>query len=246
MSEKQDRVIVEMTIAAPIDTVWAALRDPEQMLNWFGWDADTLRDEIQFIFFDHATADEANKVLAIHEHEGIADRMELRATPGGTILRVVRNSAVSGDWSSFYEDTWEGWTTFFQQLRHYVERHPGAKRRTLFLSGKAPTPGALPVEALGLEPLWSAAAGSAASFALPTGETVSGTVWHRSEHQVGMSVDGWGDGLMVITDQPAPNGGPTGGGTALLTTFGRSDAEFAALELRWTAWWRQRFVKAGG
>ena len=60
-----------------------------------------------------------------------------------------------------------------------------------------------------------------------------------------LRLDGWGDGLMVITDQPAPNAGPHGGGTALLTTFGLSDAAFAALEQRWTGWWRQRFVKAG-
>jgi hypothetical protein len=245
MAEKQDRVIVEMTIAAPIETVWAALRDPEQLLNWFGWDADTLRDEIKFIFEDHAEADEANRVISFGEYEGVADRVELRAAPGGTVLRVVRSGPVSADWNAFYEDTWEGWTTFFQQLRFLLERHPGAKRRTLFLSGRLEAPGALPVAALGLEALWNAAGGSKASFALPLGETVTGTVWHHSNRQVAMSVDSWGDGLMVITDQPTPNAGPNGGGTALLTTFGLSDEVFAALEQRWTAWWRQRFVKVG-
>lgn len=244
MAEKQDRVIVEMTIAAPVETVWAALRDPARMLNWFGWDSDTLSDEIQFIFFDHAEADEANKVLAFGEYEGSADRIELRATPGGTVLRVVRSSAVTGDWSAVYEDTWEGWTTFFQQLRLYLERHPGAKRRTLFLSGKLPAPGGvLPVAALGLARLMTAPAGGSASFELPVGEQVAGTAWHHSDHQVGMSVDNWGDGLMVITDQPAPNGGPNGGGTAVLTTFGMSDEAFAALEQRWKAWWEPRFPK---
>ena len=244
MAEKMDRVIVEMTIAAPIETVWAALRDPAQMLNWFGWDANTLRDEIKFIFIDHAKADEASKVISFGEYEGVADRVELRSTPAGTALRVVRSGPVSGDWNAFYEDTWEGWTTFFQQLRFLLERHPGSKRRTLFLSGKREAAGELPVAALGLETLWRAEDGSPASFALPLGEVVTGMVWHHSDRQVAMSVDGWGDGLMVITDQPAPNAGPNGGGTALLTTFGLSDAAFAALEQRWTAWWGKRFVKA--
>lgn len=243
MADKQDRVIVEMTIAAPVETVWEALRDPDQMLNWFGWDSDTLRDEIQYIFFDHAEADEANKVLAFGEYEGSADRIELRATPGGTVLRVVRSSAVTGDWTAVYEDTWEGWTTFFQQLRHYLERHPGAKRRTLFLSGKPQAPGPLPIAALGLAKLATAPAGSAAAFQLPLGERVSGTAWHHSKHQVGMTVVDWGDGLVVITDQPAPNGGLSGGGTAVLTTFGLSDEAFAALEQRWKAWWEPRFPK---
>ncbi|MBN9363365.1 MULTISPECIES: SRPBCC domain-containing protein [unclassified Devosia] len=245
MTDKQDRTIVEMTIAAPIETVWAAMREPEQLLNWFGWDADTLRDEIKFIFADHAEADEANRIISFGEYEGVRDWVELHPTPGGTVLRVVRSGPVDADWNAFYEDTWEGWITFFQQLRFLLERHPGAKRRTLFLSGRLETPGALPISALGLEALRTAADGSSASSTLPLDETVSGTVWHHSDRQVAMSVEGWGDGLMVITDQPAPNAGPNGGGTALLTTFGLSDAAFAALEQRWTAWWRQRFVKAG-
>lgn len=247
MAEREDRVIVEMTIAAPVETVWAALRDPDQMLNWFGWDTDTLRDEIQFIFFDHAEANEANKVLAFGEYEGSADRIELRATPGGTVLKAVRSSAATGDWSTVYEDTWEGWITFFQQLRHYLERHSGAKRRTLFLSGKQPVSGGrLPIAALGFGQLVTAPEGSIASLSLPIGEAVTGTVWHHSDHQVGMGVADWGDGLIVITDQPAPNGGPNGGGTAVLTTFGLSDADFSALEQRWKAWWEPRFPKAAG
>lgn len=244
MAEKEHHVVVEMTIAAPVDRVWQALRDPEQMLNWFGWDADTLRDEIQFIFFDHATADEAKKTVDVGEYEGVADRMELVAVPGGTILRVVRSGpAPEGGWTAFYEDTWEGWITFFQQLRFLVERHAGEKRRTLFLSGKLPAAGTLPIAALGVGTLATAPAGSDVSFTLPLGEAVSGTVWHHSKHQVGMSVAAWGDGLMVITDKPAPNGGQHGGGSAVLTTFGLSDAAFAELEQRWTAWWGPRFPK---
>lgn len=245
MAEKQDRVIVEMTIAAPVETVWTALRDVDQMMNWFGWDAETLREEIQFIFIDHAEADEANKVVSFGEYEGSADRIELLETAGGTVLRVVRSAPTpAGNWSTVYEDTWEGWITFFQQLRFYLERHPGTKRRTLFLSGKLPAAGLLPIAALGLGELGTAPAGKAVAYHLPLGESVSGAAWHHSGHQVAMSVAAWGDGLMVITDKPAPNGGPHGGGSAVLTTFGLSDGDFAALEQRWTAWWEQRFVKA--
>lgn len=236
MAEKQDRVIVEMTIAAPVETVWAAMRDPEQMLNWFGWDAGTLKDEIQFIFFDHATADEANKVLAFGEYEGSADRIELREAAGGTVLRVVRSGAVpTGDWSAIYEDTWEGWTTFFQQLRFYLERHPGEKRRTIFLSGERQAVAPLPVEALGL--------GRESALTLPVGDA-SRQAWHRSRHQVGVTVPDWGDGLLVVTDKPAPNGGDYGGGSAVLTTFGLSDADFADIEKRWIGWWAERFPRA--
>lgn len=237
MAEKHDQTIVEMTIVAPVEAVWQALRQPGQMLNWFGWDADTLRDEIQFIFFDHAAADEANKVLAFGEHEGIADRVELRAAPGGTVLRVVRNGPEIDDWDAFYEDTWEGWITFFQQLRFLLERHQGAQRRTIFLSGKLPADAALPIAALGLA---AGAIGNEVSFAIG-GEAIRGKVWHRSNRQVGLAIAAWSDALLVVTDKPAPNGGPSGGGSVLVTTFELTEGAFAALEHAWKAWWGTRF-----
>ncbi|MDB5541060.1 MAG: hypothetical protein JWQ89_2787 [Devosia sp.] len=244
MAEQQKQVVLEMTIAAPVETVWQALRQPDQMLNWFGWDADTLRDEIQVIFFDHARADEASKVLAFGEYEGIADRIELAAAPGGTALRVMRGGpAVGGDWSALYEDTWEGWITFFEQMRLLIERHPGEKRRTLFLSAQLPEGGTLPIEGLGLAPLKATPAGEAVTANLPVGDRVTGTVWHHSANQVGMTVPAWGDGLLVVTDKRPPNGGPHGGGSVLLTTFGLSDAAFAELEQGWTAWWEARNSK---
>ena len=39
------RVVVDVTIAAPIERVWQALRDPALVAQWFGWDYDKLVDE---------------------------------------------------------------------------------------------------------------------------------------------------------------------------------------------------------
>ena len=36
------RVVVDVTIAALIDEVWQALRDPARLAQWFGWDDDKL------------------------------------------------------------------------------------------------------------------------------------------------------------------------------------------------------------
>lgn len=38
-----DHVLVEVTVPARADVVWAALRDPRKIEQWFGWDADGLR-----------------------------------------------------------------------------------------------------------------------------------------------------------------------------------------------------------
>lgn len=237
MADREEQTIVENPIAAPVDTVWQALRDPEQIANWFGWDAETLADEIQYIFFDHSVADEAKRTIAGEEFPaGIVDRIEVQAANSSAVLRVVRSGAVpEGGWEAVYDDIIEGWITFFQQLRFLVERHPGGKRRTIFLSGERLAPGPLPVEALGLSSL--------SELTLPVGDA-TGEAWHRGAHQVGVTVPDWGDGLLVVTDKSAPHGGDYGGGSALLTTFGLSDADFAAIEKRWIGWWAERFPPA--
>ena len=83
----EDHVLVEVTVPAPADTVWAALRDPQQIKQWFGWDADGLADEIDFIFVTHAEADEARRTVTF---VGIPDRYEVEATGETTsLVRVV-------------------------------------------------------------------------------------------------------------------------------------------------------------
>ena len=46
MTDPKPNVLVELTISAPIDTVWKAVRDPEQITQWFGWESETLAEEI--------------------------------------------------------------------------------------------------------------------------------------------------------------------------------------------------------
>lgn len=123
MSEdRKKRVLVEMTISAPIAEVWAALRDPEQINKWFGWDADSLKDEIDFIFLSEATkADEATHTIAFGEWEGIADSFELEAKGNATVLRVVRaGPAAALTWDEIYNEIAEGWITFVHQLRFWL------------------------------------------------------------------------------------------------------------------------------
>ena len=73
MSDTRRQVLVDITIAAPIDTVWTALRDPAQIKDWFGWDSPSLAEEIKYIFADTATGDAASRVLAFDEWDGEGD-----------------------------------------------------------------------------------------------------------------------------------------------------------------------------
>jgi hypothetical protein len=200
--------------------------------NWFGWDTESLDEEIKFIFLDGATADEARGVVQFGEWEGASDRFELIANDGKTVLRLARSGPMpAAGWGAIYDDIYEGWINFVAQLRLYAEKHRGEMRRTLWLSSKL---GPKPIGLLGLG---SGDIGSAGAWPLPTGETISGEIWHRSKHQVGVTAREWGEGLLVVADRR------DGGGTALLTTFGLDDEAFAALEQRWRDWWGANFPK---
>jgi len=240
-ASKIDRVLVEVTIAAPADTVWNALRDPDQIRRWFGWDADTLADEITYIFVDHAKADDETRTLVF---EGVDDRFEVVVRDGQTRLRVIRSVAADATWDDIYEDMTEGWISFAEQLRLYLDHHAGAERRTLYFTGAAKEDGASPSRVLGLAGLRALADGATYGPVELAGEALSGQEHHRTTFQLGLTVPMWGGGLLIVTDQPPGDRAPHGGGSVILTTFGLEEAAFADLETRWSAWWAARYAAA--
>ena len=54
----------------------------------------------------------------------------LEAQGDRTVVRVTR-AAPAGSWEGVYDEVNEGWLTFIQQLRFYLERNSGRERRTL-------------------------------------------------------------------------------------------------------------------
>lgn len=236
-----DRVLIEVTIAAPVDAVWDAIRDPEKIYNWFGWDADTLRDEIDFIFDKAGRADDAARTL---HFEGTEDRFEVVERGAGCVLRVVRAAPAGSSWDDVYEDMTEGWISFVEQLRFGIERHGLGPRRTIYLSGNARAGGSGPIAALGLGDVRAAMDGDLRSVALPTSDQVTGEVWHRSPWQVGLVVPQWGGGLLIVTDKSRTETAPDGRGMVILTTYGLSDTDFDAVRTRWDVWWNERYDPA--
>ena len=229
-----DRILVEVTIAAPADAVWDAIRDPEKILNWFGWGAETLKEEIDYIFVQHTLPDPDGRILRF---EGVSDRFEVEARGNGSILRVVRTMPAGESWDGIYEDMVEGWISFVQQLRLAIEQHALRARRTIYLTGHARPGGSGPIAALGLADFRAIPDGKALVANLPTGETVTGTAWHHTAWQIGLTVPQWGDGLLIVTDKSVTEAAPHGRGMVILTSYDLSDDDFDALEARWKAWW---------
>lgn len=230
MSDETPQIVV--TVAAPVEVVWDALRDKEKIRHWHGWEDDRLDAEIELIYFDGSTADGEAHTLTTQG----GDRFVVEPQDGGSKVTLTR--AAYGDnpeWDAYYDDITEGWITFLHQLRFALERHPGEERRTLFYSG-AGDRSTGPAEQLGL----GAAVGSAYEASV-IDAAMSGQVWFRSEHQVGLTVDQWGDGLLVLSYIGVSEQKPDGAAMAVLTLYGFGDDERSATDQRWQEWWSARY-----
>ena len=210
-----DRVLVEILVAAPIETVWKALREPAEMCRWFGWNYPRLAQDIDMMFFQNTQADEANHTVS--DTGGMPDRFVLEAQGAQTIVRVIRSAPVTdGTWRGIYDDVNEGWLTFFQQLKFMLERHPGTERRTLYLNGRAASAATpLPAQALGLDAVATVPVGERYAIETAAGEKLAGTVWYRGSYQLGLTVDGYGDGLLIVCARPRTAKSHHGGGNKL-------------------------------
>lgn len=238
-SPKRDLPLIEVTVSAPADVVWNALRDPAVIQQWFGWDAETLPAEIQQIFIEHAAPSDAERIL---RWNGLDDRFEVEARGETSVLRLVRPApAEVSSWDEIFEDVIQGWIAFVVQLQHALERHRGARRRTFHFIGTPRTAGApLAARALGLPDAPSTSARYAAASA--PGDALAGDIRYRGRHTVAVGVEAWGDGLLVAIDGPATDRHPTGRSMVIATTYGLDDAAFEALSERWAAWWNGQFA----
>ena len=247
MSATPREPYLSVTVGATAEEVWRALRDPDEIVRWFGWEYPGIEDEIALIFHGEVgegvdlpeaidteiEVDDEARTLRTGPH-----RISVEATGDGATVRVTRVMDV-GDagWEAFHSQIdaiEEGWRTFFHQLAFAIDHHPGQPRRTVFGMGLLPGPD--PLATLGFGPALATPVGERYEVTTAPGDTIGGTVWFRSDHQVGLTVDAWGDGLLVAAAVP---GGTDEATTAMTiaSTYGLDDEALAALEARWSTWW---------
>jgi uncharacterized protein YndB with AHSA1/START domain len=242
MTDSGDGPRVEVTIAAPADTVWRALRDPQSLRRWHGWEFDGLDEEIEGIFLTGVVEDAAAHVLEVPGGDRFSLHGDGDGDGGGTVLRLTRSPIGSDpEWDAYYDDITEGWYTFLHQLRFAIERHGLAERRTVYIEGTLEQPGVL-VDALGLHEVAALPPGSPYKAETAAGGELSGRIWAVSPRQLLLTVDQFGDGLAVLAQQPHAPHRPEGGVQALLTIYGMDDGAFAGVESRWRSWWERHRV----
>jgi uncharacterized protein YndB with AHSA1/START domain len=225
---------LSVVINSDAQQVWTMLREPSKVAQWHGWEADDQAAEINEIYFSPNVVEGADHTSLVVNG---GDIFTLKPVPTGTEVSVTRAAVDhNSEWAAWDEDITQGWLTFLQQLRFALERHPHGKRRTLFFS----VPGAegSAIEKLGLGDV--PAPGEPYSLTLATGEEVSGKVWFRSNHQVGLTVHNYaehGEGLVIVADQPAiPEIRPDGGSLVIASTYDLGARRLEAVRDYWDKW----------
>lgn len=125
---------IEIEIDAPVEAVWKALTDAEELTRWVALDARVTPGQGGSIWLSWGVDAEGEIPIEIwepnrHLRQGPEPQTVdyyLEGRGGGTVLRLVHAGFGAGaDSDAEYEATRTGWALFLRNLRHYLERHPG-------------------------------------------------------------------------------------------------------------------------
>jgi uncharacterized protein YndB with AHSA1/START domain len=203
---------VEVEIRTPHIEVWRALTEPDQVKRWFGWDYAGLDDEVELMFVANARHEPPGRILMFEGEDQSA--IEVEAAGAHTIVRAVHPASLEYvESDDAYDQIEEGWRTFLLQLRDYLERHPGKRRRTIRLTSEA-------------KPI--------AVLAAVAGE-VEGESRRASPHLSVTTTDSYGHGLVVVDSSEPLDSAGTGRVNVTITTYRLDDRDFARLRQRWQA-----------
>jgi uncharacterized protein YndB with AHSA1/START domain len=225
---------LSVVINSDAQQVWTMLREPAKVAQWHGWEAEDLAAEINEIYFK-------DTVVEGPDHTSLTvdggDEFALKPVSTGTQVSVTRAALDhNSEWAAWDEDITQSWLTFLQQLRFALEHHPHGKRRTAFFS--VPGGDGSAIDKLGLRDI--PAPGEPFSLTLGTGEKISGKVWYRTNHQVGLTVHSYaehGDGLLIVADQPPiAEVRPDGGSMVIVSTYDLGAHRQEEIRSSWDSW----------
>jgi len=136
------KVETTLRVAAPVEAVWKALTDAEELMRWFPLKARVkpgLGGAIFMSWEGEFEGEEAIKVWDPPRHlqmtfgpPAIPTLVDfyLEGAGGQTVLRLVHHGFGSGgSWDDHYDSVCNGWAFELRGLRHYLEKHAGKDRR---------------------------------------------------------------------------------------------------------------------
>lgn len=160
---QQSRTIdLEIEIDAPIEAVWTALTEADQLKSWFPYDARVTPGKGGSIWLSWGPDCEGEAPITIWdppnqiqftEHRGpfgaedsiapvdITTDYHLKSVGGKTVLRLVQAGlGPEKEWDGEYNATAEDWPMFLAILSHYVPTHAGVVRQVTNLAATIDRP----------------------------------------------------------------------------------------------------------
>ena len=245
----------EIEIEAPIEAVWRAVTDADELTRWFAESAgitpgeggtyrvswgEGLESQSRITAWEPPRrlrlvggpgGDAGDEVWQLTAEQPIVEEWTLEARGDVTVLRLVDSGIPdSPDWDGFYEGTRAGWDMTLLGLRHYLERHPGQARRVAGVKLRSPLPRPeAQARLLGPDGLGLERLDGGRYRAVPVGgDVLEGRLLLATpDHGLIATVETLGDGLLSIGIDS------TGQGTMVwvwLSTFGGSPSPAALAE----------------
>ncbi len=250
-----NKIEFSLEINAPVETVWKALTDAEELANWFPLEARVTPGKGGAIWVSWGDgmegeapieAWEPNSHFRWVEGENPATQVVidffLETKEGKTVLRLVDSGFGPGaNWKDYYNSKHCGWDFELRSLRHYLEHHRGKKRHAVWARKKI---------SLSREDAWNRLLGPEGlvregslqdlkaderySVTAATGDRFEGVVHtFYPKWQFGATVENLNDSLLRVELEP-------GGAESLtayvwLSTWGSPKEEVTAFRDRWAA-----------
>ena len=231
----------EIVIDAPLEAVWKAITDAEELTRWFVQEASvepgvggTISiswggDEKGQSRIDEWEPNRKLRVTIMPFEMGAAkydgttpmvDEYTIERREGKTVLRLV-NSGIPNtpEWDGFYDGTDSGWGSFLRTLRHYLERNHGKPRTTITVVGKlSGSP----------EDAWAHLAGAVK----PAGTIV----FERAPTIRGANIPELGDAYLAHWTSCS---GASNYVYTMLSVYGKTPAEVDTIRAKWQPWLEQ-------
>jgi uncharacterized protein YndB with AHSA1/START domain len=225
----------EIAIDAPVEAVWKAISEGEELTRWFveeatvepgvggtisiSWGGD---EKAQGRIDAWEPNRKLRKTLMPFEmgpakYDGttpMVDEYTIERRDGKTVLRLVSSGIPdSPEWDGFYNGTNTGWDSFFRTLRHYLEHHRGSPRTTIKVVGMVPG---------SIEDAWA----RLVAAVKPTGTVV----FEQAPTVLEMTIPELGDAYLWHSMSCA---GPNNFVYTMLSVYGKTPAEVETIRATW-------------
>jgi uncharacterized protein YndB with AHSA1/START domain len=228
----------EIVIDAPIEAVWKAISEGEELTRWFvddatvtpgvggtisiSWDGGEmssgtieawepnrkLRKKLAPLEMGALKSDPAVPMI---------DEYTIERRDGRTVLRLVCSGIPDApEWDGFYNGTDSGWGSFFRTLRHYLEHHRGQPRTTIKVIGKLTG---------SLEETWTRLRAAV--------EPLGTVVFEKAPTILEVNIAEIGEAYLAHTASPA---GGSNYVYTMLSVYGKTPAEVDAIRAKWQPW----------